>query len=50
MILNEAVLGIDVGTSSVKVIAVSKEGEVLAKVSEELDVIQLQSGYNEQQP
>lgn len=50
MILNEAVLGIDVGTSSVKVIAVNKEGEVLAKVSEDLDIIQLQSGYNEQQP
>ncbi|MEJ7540099.1 FGGY family carbohydrate kinase, partial [Staphylococcus lugdunensis] len=49
-ILNEAVLGIDIGTSSVKVIAVSKEGEVLAKVSEGLDIIQLQSGCNEQQP
>lgn len=48
--MTEAVLGIDVGTSSVKVIAVNRNGEVIQTVSEPLKIIQHQSGFNEQCP
>lgn len=50
MSVNEAVLGIDIGTGSVKVIAVSKQGEVIQTVTEQLEMIQPQAGYNEQRP
>lgn len=46
----EAVLGIDIGTGSVKVIAVNKSGDVIQTVSEQLEIIQPQNGYNEQYP
>ena len=46
--MQEVVLGIDLGTSAVKIIAVDKEGQVLVTVSEPLTLIQQQPGYNEQ--
>ena len=46
----DAVLGIDIGTGSVKVIAVSRQGKVIQTVSEHLKMIQPQAGYNEQRP
>lgn len=46
----DAVLGIDIGTGSVKVIAVSRQGKVIQTVSEHLKMIQPQTGYNEQRP
>ncbi|PTI04953.1 xylulokinase [Staphylococcus xylosus] len=48
--MENAVLGIDIGTSSVKVIAVNNKGEVLETMSEPLHLIQPQPGYNEQHP
>lgn len=48
--MQEVVLGIDLGTSAVKIIAVDKEGQVLVTVSEPLTLIQQQPGYNEQDP
>ncbi|MGO3273853.1 MAG: xylulokinase [Staphylococcus equorum] len=48
--MTDAVLGIDIGTSSVKVIAVNRHGKVLQSASESLDIIQPQNGFNEQHP
>ncbi|WP_251942404.1 xylulokinase [Staphylococcus sp. Marseille-Q5304] len=48
--MTDVVLGIDIGTSSVKVIAVDKGGHVLQTKSEPLEVMQLQPGYSEQHP
>ena len=39
----DAVLGIDIGTGSVKVIAVSRQGKVIQTVSEHLKMIQPQA-------
>lgn len=44
------VIGIDLGTSSVKCILVSREGENCGEVSREYPLLQPQSGYNEQEP
>ncbi|PTJ80217.1 xylulokinase [Staphylococcus kloosii] len=48
--MENVVLGIDLGTSSVKTIAVNKQGEVVTTVSEPLELIQNFPGYNEQDP
>jgi xylulokinase len=44
------VIGIDLGTSAVKVLLVNEEGAVCAEVSKEYPLIQPQSGYSEQDP
>ncbi|SCS38020.1 xylulokinase [Staphylococcus caeli] len=48
--MEDVVLGIDLGTSAIKIIAINEEGQVLAKSSVELELIQSQPGYNEQDP
>ena len=44
------VIGVDLGTSSVKVLLVSQAGEVVHEVSKPYPLIQEKSGYNEQNP
>lgn len=44
------VIGIDLGTSSVKVILVNQLGAVMQTISKEYPLIQEQSGYSEQDP
>lgn len=44
------VIGVDLGTSSVKVLLVSQAGEVVNEVSKPYPLIQEKSGYNEQNP
>src|SRR5690625_365424 len=44
------VLGVDLGTSAVKVLLVSKTGEVLAEVSKDYPLYHDQPGYSEQDP
>lgn len=44
------VIGIDLGTSAVKLLLVSKAGEVEAEVSKPYPLIQEKSGYSEQDP
>jgi xylulokinase len=44
------VIGVDLGTSSVKVILVDQKGTVLSTVSEDYPLIQPQPGYSEQNP
>lgn len=44
------VIGVDLGTSSVKVLLVSKAGDVVKEVSKPYPLIQERSGYNEQNP
>ena len=48
--LKEVVLGIDLGTSSIKVIAVNQQGDVIESENASLSLIQEQSGYSEQDP
>ena len=48
--MEEVVLGIDLGTSAIKIIAVNRQGEVLETVSEPLKLFQEQPGYSEQDP
>lgn len=48
--VKEIVLGIDIGTSSVKAIVINKRGDVLDSVSEPIDVINQQTGFSEQNP
>ena len=48
--MKEIVLGIDIGTSSVKAIVINKRGDVLDSVSEPIDVINQQTGFSEQNP
>ncbi|NWK85325.1 xylulokinase [Staphylococcus sp. GSSP0090] len=48
--MEEVVLGIDLGTSAVKTIAVNKQGQVVGQTSESLSLIQTEPGYNEQDP
>ena len=48
--MEEVVLGIDLGTSAIKIIAVNHQGEVLDTVSEPLELFQDQPGYSEQNP
>ncbi|MDQ0206001.1 xylulokinase [Alkalicoccobacillus murimartini] len=44
------VIGIDLGTSAVKLLLVSKEGEVKVEVSQSYPLQQVRSGYSEQNP
>lgn len=48
--MNEVVLGIDIGTSSVKTIAVNIQGDVVASASESLNIYHDYPGYSEQDP
>jgi len=49
-VVEDVVLGIDLGTSAVKIIAVNQQGEVVASTSEPLTLIQTRAGYSEQDP
>ncbi|WP_433946035.1 xylulokinase [Paenibacillus sp. SN-8-1] len=44
------VIGIDLGTSSVKVLLVEQEGSIRGEASESYPLIQLKSGFSEQDP
>lgn len=44
------VLGVDLGTSAVKVLLVNRDGQVVAEVSKEYPLYQEKSGYSEQEP
>lgn len=44
------VIGIDLGTSAVKVLLVNREGTIQGEVSKEIHLIQESSGYSEQDP
>lgn len=44
------VIGIDLGTSAVKILLVNKKGEVVYEVSKEYPLIQGKTGYSEQDP
>ncbi|MRX71771.1 xylulokinase [Bacillus lacus] len=44
------VIGIDLGTSAVKVLLVNQQGEVCGEVAKEYPLIQEKSGYSEQDP
>jgi xylulokinase len=46
----EVVLGVDLGTSAVKVSAVNREGQIIAQQSEEYSLNQPEPGYSEQNP
>lgn len=46
----EVVLGVDLGTSAVKVSAVSREGKIVAQQSEAYSLNQPEPGYSEQNP
>ena len=48
--VKEVVLGIDLGTSAIKIIAVDKLGNVIESVSETLKLYQEHPGYSEQDP
>jgi len=44
------VIGIDLGTSAVKLLLVNQHGKVTEEVSKECPLIQEQTGYSEQNP
>lgn len=44
------VIGVDLGTSAVKILLVNKAGEVCQEVSRAYTLIQEKSGYSEQNP
>lgn len=44
------VIGVDLGTSSVKVLLVNKEGKVVTSISKDYPLINEQPGYSEQDP
>lgn len=46
----EVVLGVDLGTSAVKVSAVDREGKIVAQQSEAYSLNQPEPGYSEQNP
>ncbi|KRK97300.1 xylulose kinase [Secundilactobacillus odoratitofui DSM 19909 = JCM 15043] len=48
--MNEYVLGVDLGTSAVKVSAMNREGEIVAQQSYDYPLIQARPGYSEQNP
>lgn len=48
--MKQCVIGIDVGTSGCKTIAVSAEGEILASATSEYPLYQPRAGWNEQDP
>ncbi len=43
-------LGVDIGTSSVKVLAITAEGKTLARFAENLSILTPQEGFQEQNP
>lgn len=49
-VLVEYVIGIDLGTSAVKIVLVNQLGDVVQEVSKEYPLINEQSGYSEQNP
>ncbi|GGP11800.1 xylulokinase [Oceanobacillus neutriphilus] len=44
------VIGIDLGTSAVKILLVNQEGDVVQEISKSYPLIQEKTGYNEQNP
>ncbi|GAX05353.1 xylulose kinase [Secundilactobacillus pentosiphilus] len=48
--MNEYVLGVDLGTSAVKVSAMNRDGEIVAQQSFDYPLIQSHPGYSEQNP
>lgn len=44
------VIGIDIGTSAVKIILVNQEGNVIREISREYPIIQNGNGFIEQNP
>ncbi|MFJ7745771.1 xylulokinase [Peribacillus sp. NPDC097295] len=44
------VIGVDLGTSAVKVLLMNKQGEVCKEISKSYPLIQLRSGFSEQNP
>ncbi|WP_125765398.1 xylulokinase [Levilactobacillus mulengensis] len=48
--MGKYVLGVDLGTSAVKVSALDHSGQIVAQESFDYDLIQKQPGYNEQNP
>ena len=44
------VIGIDLGTSAVKILLVNQNGDVVQEVSKAYPLIQEKSGYSEQNP
>ncbi|MCF0104197.1 MAG: xylulokinase [Eggerthellaceae bacterium] len=48
--MTECVLGIDLGTSSMKISAVDKQGKIVEQHSYDYPLIQKKAGYNEQDP
>ena len=48
--MNEYVIGVDLGTSAVKVSAMNKAGEIVAQQSYDYPLSQLRPGYSEQAP
>lgn len=43
-------LGIDIGTSSVKVLAITEKGKTIARFAKDLSIFSLEEGYQEQKP
>ena len=43
-------LGVDIGTSSVKVLAISETGKTIARFAKDLSILSPQEGYQEQNP
>ena len=43
-------LGVDIGTSSVKVLAITDAGKTIARFAEDLSILALQQGHQEQNP
>lgn len=48
--MNEYVLGVDLGTSAVKVSAMNRDGEIVAQQAFDYPLIQAKPGYSEQNP
>ena len=46
----EYIIGVDIGTSSTKVIAVQRDGSVKAHHQQEYPIVQPEPGYSEQDP
>src|SRR5699024_5690615 len=44
------VIGVDLGTSAVKIILVNQDGKIIEEISKPLPIIQEKTGYNEQNP
>src|SRR5699024_11947932 len=44
------VIGVDLGTSAVKILLVNQDGNVTREVSKSLNLIQERTGYSEQNP